>query len=71
MTHAPYDADFYTWTQLQAAVLRAKDLAALCRAGRLSGLGLSSRPQSHRQRNRPPADDPPRDLSLEPGPTPG
>ena len=29
MTRATYDTDFYTWTQEQAAALRAKDWAAL------------------------------------------
>jgi hypothetical protein len=29
MTNPSYDTDFYTWTQTQAAALRAKDLAAL------------------------------------------
>lgn len=29
MTDTLYDADFYTWTQAQAAALRAKDLKAL------------------------------------------
>jgi hypothetical protein len=29
MTTPSYDADFYAWTQAQAAALRTKDVAAL------------------------------------------
>jgi len=29
MSHTQYDTDFYAWTQAQAAVTRAKEVAAL------------------------------------------